>query len=112
MADIDKKPNIIRTEDHPTIVAAGATTLILSPGMRPKRVVLRKVRNEYVTHVEYMHIRTVRETVAAAGECDVIVLSHEDFDHGHYFPFGGHTGKTEDEARNAAIDDWHARTYK
>ena len=104
--DKKRNPNLIETEDDPTIIAAGSVTL--SAGLRPRRIVLRRLENQFTTHAEYMHVSVVTEDRDGV-TYDVVRLTHESFDGGHYFSFGGATGVTASEAREAANRDFDQR---
>lgn len=80
--------NTLKVENHSTILAS--SRLVWSEGTAPHRVVLRKVGNEYVTHMENLFL----------GEDGT--FRHGDFYWGHYF--------SQDE--KGAKDDYLERCSK
>lgn len=106
---MEKAPNIIRIDNRPEIVTT--TPVVLTPGFRPWRTVVVKQPGMYSTRTEYLRIDVVREVVHGV-TYDVIVVTHEDYSYGHYFPFGNPTGDTEDQARKKAFLDFNEISQK
>ena len=100
-------PNIIVFINDPSILRS--TSLKLDEGLRPRRVVLRRLEGKYVTHDEYMHISVETKENEDGSKLDNVVCRHECFDHGHYYDFGGHSGVSEDAAKEQAIADFQKR---
>jgi hypothetical protein len=109
---MEKAPNLIRLVNDPSIIAFGPITL--SSGLRPRRIVLRKLPGQFVTHVEYVHLDVRRETLPptddfSGGEFDVVHVTHDEFEHGHYFTFNNVNRVTEEKAFNDALDNMRKR---
>jgi len=116
-----KNPNIIEFVDHPTVVLNSG--LVLSPGLRPTRVVLRHLEDEgkFVTHLEFMRIdvetRIFYKNTLPEGSrpvYDVVVCRHEFFENGRYFEYDlpGRRpihNRTREEAYEVARKDFEDR---
>jgi len=98
--------NVIEFIDHPSVMTSGPLTL--APGRRPKRVVLRKLDREFVTHVEYM---VITSSIEKRENVNIVIVrcAHRDWDLGHYFTFGGPTGRSEADALKEATADFQER---
>lgn len=64
----------IKINNHPSILRA--STIEISEGLQPHRMVLRKNGDEYITH---------RENLEPIQNGDVLEFQHRDFYWGHYF---------------------------
>lgn len=106
------KTNITKFIDDPTV--RRSSNLILSEGLMPRRVVLRDVGDQFVTHDELMVI------TAAEREDGLIELtcSHLGFNQGNYFRFTpeGHSGfsnfPNKATAWEEAVQDFNMRCAK
>ncbi len=80
--------NVVHVKNEDTVLHG--SRIVLSEGLRPKRIVLVDTGREFVTYIEYLHIRT--ET--SASEEDAIICTHQAFDQGHYFVYDERTRQT------------------
>ena len=91
----------VKTKDD--VIEAGR--IVIENGAMPRRVVLRKYGSEYVTHIEAL-TPIPPEDGASCG------FEHNSFAHGNYFNFSRFSGKTEEQARDAAYADFVERCRK
>jgi len=97
--------NIFRVDNDMTIIRAG--NVVLSEGLRPRRIVLRDLGSKYVTHCELLDI-----SIEQDGEHQALVARSDGFDQGHYFDYGHNSLVSKDEAREAAIKDFQDRVSR
>jgi hypothetical protein len=102
-------PNIIEIIDDPSVRMS--TSLKLSEGLRPLRVVLRELPEKFVTHIELMTI-AVETRVEEGHTYDYVVCRHDGFDQGHYFEFGELVGRSREEAIQQAHEDFNKRATR
>jgi hypothetical protein len=114
-------PNIVEIIDHPSIVLG--TAVSLSVGLRPRRIVMRKLEDAYATCIEYMTVRVETRKLEANAALpqrgnalrDYIVCEHDFFDGEHRFRFstvdenGTSAVKSEELARARALEDYNSR---
>lgn len=82
-----------------------ASAIKWCPGLRPHRVVLRKIDDsKYVTHMETMTLETDTGDFAHVG-----TWVHESYNHGNYFGF---PGGDDDLYYRAAFEDFESRCKK
>lgn len=98
-----KNPNLIEVYENKSIIHA--SPVVVSPGSRPKRLVLRELVDEFVVHVEYLRVDT-REEWRDGKRYDVVTFSNDCFEHGHYFSA---RGRTREAALAEATKDFWAR---
>jgi hypothetical protein len=101
-------PNIIQIVDHPSIIRS--TSIKLAEGLRPRRIVLRKLPGKFVTHSEHLTIRVVETSASPDRKYDCVVCEHEDFDQGNYFEF--HNEASEKIALTKAEHDFETRAAR
>lgn len=106
------KTNITRFVNQPDIQRA--SSLVLSEGLMPRRVVLRDLGDQFVTHDELM---VVTATEREDGNIE-LTCSHLGFNQGNYFRFktAAHTGFSNfpdrDTAWEEAVQDYNERCAK
>lgn len=99
-------PNILEVKEEEDHVFG--SKIVLSTGLRPTRVVLRDLGDQFVTHREYMHVSTVTRSDKNF-MYDYVVCTHEAYDHGHYFRYNK---ETREEAYSKAVADFAERVEK
>ncbi len=99
-------PNIIKVKDEADVVCG--SKIVLSPGLRPCRIVLRDLGTQFVTHREYMHIAVVTRSEDDF-TYDHVECTHTDYDQGHYFSY---RNETKQEQYSKALADFAERAEK
>lgn len=88
------RSNVVSIKNEDTVIQG--SRIVFSEGQRPMRIVLRDLGDQFVTHVEFMHIKTEQHVPASLGEVkDEIVCTHESFDLGHYFDYDEKSRQTQ-----------------
>jgi len=91
----------VKTKDD--VIEAGR--IVIEGGMLPRRIVLRKMDDQYVTHEEAL----MPAPPKGDASCGFV---HHSFASGHYYNFSEFSGSTEDRAREAAYADFIERCKK
>ena len=97
------------TNDHPSIL--NATHIVMSPGLRPRRVVLRHQPGEFIVHREYLNVSIVKERRDEI-DYEVITFEHDSFDSGTYFNYNENIGITCEQARKQALASFEERSKR
>ncbi len=100
-------PNIIEIKQGEDVLFAD-TSIRLSEGLRPRRIVLRELPGKYVTHMEFLRI-DVEVRTKEGKSYDYVVFSHDGYDQGHYYDHGLHTGVSKEDALRSARADFEIR---
>jgi len=97
------KTNVTHVRNEPSIILA--SKIVISEGLRPKRIVLREEQTKFVVTFEYMDASVEELTSNERGSSSVthaLVFEHSCFDQGSYFNFTAVSGITREDAFYAA----------
>lgn len=102
------KTNVSRIVNEPTVIAG--SKIVITEGLRPRRVVLREMPLKFVVHTEYLDASV--EMNHGKRESATLVFTHADFDQGNYFDFNEVNGTTRELAHELATDCFNKRAEK
>jgi hypothetical protein len=93
----------IRFTNEPSIINWSRT--VTGEGTRPNRIVLRDDGHQFITHREIL-------LVGASSNGDTVTFTHDSFENGHYFRYGGKEpgAPTREQALAEATQDFKERS--